>query len=553
MDPADLDIYHYARQTPTYKVRALYMIGILSWLGVLWGYLQMYSANRLFFFVVAPIVGFLVCYHLLSYTISLYYRQFDSKNHKRRVKRFEPNMLTRDGSTPLIDIFLPICGEPTDVLRHTFAAVSKLDYPHLAVYVLDDKGVEDHRALAAEYHFTYLSREHKGHMKKAGNLKFGFDHSKGDFFAIFDADFAPHPRFLTELLPYMRNKKVGIVQSPQYFQVDDEVHARSPLEYGAAHVQEDFYRYIQVARSNLGAPTCCGSNALYRRAALDSIGGTVQIEHSEDAYTGFALLTKGWKVVYVPLILAVGLCPADLHTYFHQQHRWASGSFSLMFDRSFWRSKLTVAQKLCFISGFMYYFGHPVAILFSFQIFALLFFFHATMHLSSVLPFIPSILFAFVLVPNFRLTRGRFGGFLARHTSLYSYAHAAAVSLLGRSLSWQPAGARRSSISRAYHQKLAIVAGFFFVYASLVVFSLAAGTLDLRNMNEYSLLFWILYDLLTSAFVLYHSFMVIDRATCAQMRQGSPHTHLLWRLRTAGTYCALLLVTCISLVHVYGR
>lgn len=539
----------YVRATPTWALRRLYIVGALCWLGVLWGYGALYSANKPLFVVIAPVVIFLVLYHLLSYAQLLYYQQFDIRSHQRRVQRFDPRTLTKARDVPLVDIFLPICGEDARVLDKTFEAVAALRYPRTAVYVLDDKGVAEHRRLALQHGFTYLSRRKKGHLKKAGNLKYGLEHSRGDFVAIFDADFAPHPDFITELLPYMRDPKVGIVQSPQYFQADTAVHRRSPLEYGAAQVQEDFYRYIQVARDRLGAPVCCGSNALYRRAALDAIGGIVQIEHSEDAYTGFELLNRGWKVRYLPIILAVGLCPSDFQAYFHQQHRWASGSLQLMLDQRFWRSNLSLKQKLCFIAGFLYYLSHPISLLFSFQIFALLFFFHANMRWEDALPFVPSMLFALVFVPRFRIAKGRLGTFVTRHAYLYSSSHAFVVTLLRRTCAWQPAGTARRSVSREYRQQLHLVAGYFFLYVSLVAVSLAAGVLRVLDAQEYTLLFWIFYNLCATSLVLYHSYAVVDRAKKLEAwESGNQHAHLRWRLRTAGAYGALLAVVCGAII-----
>ncbi len=79
-------------------------------------------------------------------------------------------------------------------------------------------------------------------MKKAGNLKYAYERTRGEFIVIFDADFAPHPDFLLELLPYTADPKLGIVQSPQYFDISNEAYRKSPLAYAAAYQEELFYR-----------------------------------------------------------------------------------------------------------------------------------------------------------------------------------------------------------------------------------------------------------------------------------------------------------------------
>ncbi len=554
MHPENLNKYLYVQKTPTWMIRSLYSLGILTWCGVIYGYSLFFTANRTFFYIVAPFIGFLIIYHLVSYSIILFYKQFDLRRHFFLLKHFNLEKLSSvPGSLPLVDIFLPICGESAYVLSKTFLAVLKINYPNKQVYVLDDRGVEEHKLLAEEHGFIYLSREDKGHMKKAGNLKHGYERSAGDFIVIFDADFAPHPDFIRELLPYMSNPRIAIIQSPQYFQTDQEVHHRSPLEYGASHTQEDFYRFIQVARSRLGAPICCGSNAIYRRKALDSIGGTVQIEHSEDAYTGFELLKKGWQVTFIPIILAVGLCPADLHAYFHQQHRWASGSLSLMLNKSFWTSRLSFSQKLSFVSGFLYYLSHPVMILFSFQIFILLFLFHDYANLWNTLPFLPCILFSSFVIPLFRITRGRIGSFLARNAYLYSYSHATVVAFLHRSIGWEAAGTKRTNISKEYMQQTIFVSGYFLVYMGLVAFSVGTGVINIFNVSQYSLLFWVFYNIVSTTFILFHFYMVLDHAKQEEVSAQKKYLPLLvWRMKTAGGYVAILLCLFVSAVSFPG-
>ena len=98
-----------------------------------------------------------------------------------------------------------------------------------------------------------------------------------------------------------------------------------------------------------------GSNAVYRRAALEEVGGTAEIGHSEDVHTGFYALTRGWKLRYIPLALACGVSPDTPRAFFAQQMRWCSGSTTLLTNKDFWKSPLSPVQKICYLSGMMYY------------------------------------------------------------------------------------------------------------------------------------------------------------------------------------------------------
>ena len=177
-------------------------------------------------------------------------------------------------------------------------------------------------------------------MKKAGNLLHLFNNSSGDFVAIFDADFAPRSDFFRQLVPYFDDRDVGIVQSPQYFAPD--CHANW-LQQGAGAVQEFFYRGAQTGRTTRGGAICVGTNAVYRRAALESNGGPAQVPLSEDVHTGFELMGHGWRLDYVPIVLAAGLCPDNKRAYFNQQYRWCTGSINLIRSRKFWSQAMPLA------------------------------------------------------------------------------------------------------------------------------------------------------------------------------------------------------------------
>ena len=386
----EVNKYLYLIDNP-WKVRILYIIGIICWVGVVYGYFRFFRLNPLYFYIIGPFVAYFTVYYSISCFINLFYTKFDLLRHNKLVKEFWTKF---DSKKHTIDFFIPTCGEDISILERTFEGIRSVKYTNKKVYILDDKGDTRVKRLANKYGFTYLSRDNKGEMKKAGNLKYGFERSNGEFIVVFDADFVAHPDFVKELLPYMNDSRNAIVQSPQFFQVDGEIHNRSALEYGAGHVQEDFYRIIQVSRDHFDAAICVGSCAIYRRKALLEVGGTAQIEHSEDVHTGFNLMLKGYKVKYIPLILARGLCPDNLHSYFHQQHRWCSGSMSLLFSRKFWDSRISFFQKLCFMSGFMYYISHLLILILAFQFFLILFFHYDTVNIKNALPFYPSIIYS---------------------------------------------------------------------------------------------------------------------------------------------------------------
>jgi cellulose synthase/poly-beta-1,6-N-acetylglucosamine synthase-like glycosyltransferase len=253
---------------------------------------------------------------------------------------------------PAVDILLPVCGEDFEVIHNTWTYVSALDWPTKTVYVLDDKKDDKVRDLAQRFGFTYITRK-DNHMKKAGNLRNAFHKTTAPFFAIFDADFCPRSDYLKEIMPYFAHDgKIAIVQTPQFFEVRPD---QTWVERAAGSVQELFYRFIQVSRDTFGGAVCVGTCAVYRREALVPFGGTAEIGFSEDVHTGFAVVDDGWKLKYIPLNLAKGVCPYELKSFFSQQYRWALGSTTLCTNPHFWKSNLSFRQKACFLSGMLYF------------------------------------------------------------------------------------------------------------------------------------------------------------------------------------------------------
>jgi len=343
-------------------------------------------------------------YQLISLPINFTGYSFDMTAHRRRVARWRPYRY------PTVDIFLPICGEPMPVLRNTWEGVFEVvqEYPGLArVYVLDDGPSERARQVAPSFGFTYVRRPQLRYRKKAGNLNYAFAHTSGEFVVIFDADFRPRADFLDELLPYMDDPRVGLVQSPQYFRV----HPRqSWVEQAAGASLEVFYRAVQVSRDRFGSALCVGSNAVYRREALEREGGFTLIPYAEDSHTGLDMRYHGYQLRYVPVVLAAGVCPATLDSFMRQQYRWCCGASSLIWTRHMWEVPMPFRSRLPYVAGWLWNLvtGLRCVVLPLFPI-VLLTLLPAEIQLRNAMLLIPVIVVGAVLYPLWHNTRYPFG------------------------------------------------------------------------------------------------------------------------------------------------
>ncbi len=278
---------------------------------------------------------------------------FDRADHLRRLAKGPMrSSVGKRNELPSVDVFICTCGEDPSVVENTIIHAIGLDYEgRVNVFVLDDRDAPEVRAAASLWGATYIVRAERGWMKKAGNLHHAYGISNSDMILVLDADFAVRPDFLHHTLPYFDDEQLGILQTPQFFRVAED----NWVERGAASQQEQFYRVGMRARDKHGGAICVGTNAVYRRSALDERGGMALLEHSEDIFTGMKVIDAGYRVDYLPLPLAAGSTPDSTKALASQQYRWARGNFALAGTPLFKRMKLSPMQRLGLWDGWIFY------------------------------------------------------------------------------------------------------------------------------------------------------------------------------------------------------
>jgi cellulose synthase/poly-beta-1,6-N-acetylglucosamine synthase-like glycosyltransferase len=279
--------------------------------------------------------------------------------------------LNDDGPFPNIDIFITCCKEDIDVIKDTLLAALKQNYPKnkYTIYMLDDGKdgrlelfVNELVANSMEngdiINLKYLSREKKKgipHHFKAGNINFGLANSSSEFIVILDADMIIHNDFLRYVLPHIMNTEdVAYVQTPQGFyniKKGDILCDAQPM----------WYHNVLLHRDTINSPSCCGTGVMFRRSALNSIGGFKVESITEDALTSIYLLHKGYKAVYLNHKLQMGLTPWTFKGYLAQRDRWARGALQLIHKTLFQvllnpMSNLTLYKRLMYF----WYFGNYI-------------------------------------------------------------------------------------------------------------------------------------------------------------------------------------------------
>ena len=219
-----------------------------------------------------------------------------------------------------VDVLIPVYDEPVDIVEPTVAAASALPGADVRVWLLDDGKSPEMKSLAERYRVGYITRADNAGAK-AGNLNHAMGLTDAPYVAILDCDHVPRPGFLDRTLGHLEDFGVAFVQTPQYYANGDT----GPIASAAAAQQNLFFGPIARGKDGLDAIFCCGTNVVFRRTALEEVGGFSEDSVTEDFELSVRLHEAGWKSVYVSEVLACGLGPEDMASYVSQQQRWARG------------------------------------------------------------------------------------------------------------------------------------------------------------------------------------------------------------------------------------
>lgn len=266
---------------------------------------------------------------------------------------------------PHVDVMVCTYNEPISVLYRTLVGCNALQYPNKTIYLLDDGRRPEMQDLATHLNVTYISRNDNRHAK-AGNLNNALAQTQADLVMVLDADHVPTRYFLDEVIGFFqKNQQLAFVQTPQHFFSLDPFQRNLVAEQVLCNEQDFFYHVIQPGNAHWGATLFAGTGAVFRRKALESIGGFAVETITEDTHTGLRLHAKGWKSLMYNKNLTAGMAQDSFGDFVKQRLRWARGMAQLAFhDHPLFVKGLSVAQRLCYASGVWYFFSGPMRLIF---------------------------------------------------------------------------------------------------------------------------------------------------------------------------------------------
>ena len=277
-------------------------------------------------------IAFLVLYASLLVMLSIYgghryYLAYLYNKHKKNP--FVPKGTFDE--LPIVTVQLPMYNEMY-VAERLIDATCGLGYPKdkLEIQVLDDSTDETieiasscvKRWQAKGFDIKYIHRTNREGYK-AGALEEGLQQARGEFVAVFDADFVPQEDFLQRTVQFFTDEKVGMVQVRW-----DHINRDFSLLTQAQSVLLDGHFIIEhTARNRSGRFfNFNGTAGIWRRQTIHDAGGWEHDTLTEDLDLSYRAQLAGWQFIFLPEVLAPAEVPVEMNSFKTQQHRWAKGS-----------------------------------------------------------------------------------------------------------------------------------------------------------------------------------------------------------------------------------
>ncbi|MGM0608763.1 MAG: glycosyltransferase family 2 protein [Candidatus Muiribacteriota bacterium] len=462
------------------------------------------------------------------------------KTHSSLGRKREKPDLTEN---PPVAVCVASFKEPLPLLEETLICLVNLTYSNVNVYLLDDtkydnswknekerdKYKKDIEELCENLEINLFRRKWRG--AKAGIINDFLAYKKGDknpdfkllnfsdkkeleteeYIGIFDADMQAFPNFLEPLVQMMfEDEKTAFVQTPQYYTNFE----KNKIAKAAGLQQVVFFEYISEGKGEEGAMFCCGTNVLFRREALNDVGGMDESSVTEDFATSLKLHINGWNSKFYNKTGAFGMGPEDMGGYFKQQFRWALGTVGMFWTilLTFLKNPFKLRPRLWweyFLSSTYYMVGYVVLTLITGPILYIFFnrpSFFATpeIYLLIFTPYIIStlvIFFSTLQTRNYKAKELIIGQFLTIIT-FPVYIKAVTLALLGIKGSFGVTPKEGSNIIS--YKKLWVQVLFICINFSAVIWGINKMVFDASvNWSIMISVFWCLYHVFILSFIFY--------------------------------------------------
>lgn len=307
-----------------------------------------------------------LCFELtaIAYTLMSIHMLVRRRDNHQLADRGEALLRGRGAQVPAVDVFICTYNEELAVLEKTIIAAQAIDYPHLNVWVLDDTRRDWLREYCERKGVHYARRPDNSHAK-AGNLNNGLRLSAGvtnaPYILVLDADFAPQRQIVYRMLGLFADRKVGLVQTPQFYYNADPIQHNLRATDSWVDEQRVFFDVLQPAKDAADSAFCVGTSFIVRRDLITAAGGFPVGSVCEDIHTTYLLLRHGHITRWLGERLSNGLSAESIIDYINQRSRWCLGTvqLALLPDGPLRGRGFSFSARMHFLHGLLHWLGKP--------------------------------------------------------------------------------------------------------------------------------------------------------------------------------------------------
>ena len=259
--------------------------------------------------------------------LNLLFNYLSSKKANKDCETFD---FSNPNEIPLVTIQLPVFNEMY-VMERLLDNIALMDYPKdkLEIQVLDDstdETVETTRKQIEKLQSTGLDIIHITRTDrsgfKAGALKEGLKTAKGEFIAIFDADFLPQENWLKRTILYFKDPQIGVVQT-RWGHINRNYSILTKIQ---AFALDAHFTLEQVGRSSKGHfINFNGTAGVWRKECIIDAGNWEGDTLTEDLDLSYRAQLKNWKFKYLEDVETPAELPVVISAARSQQFRWNKG------------------------------------------------------------------------------------------------------------------------------------------------------------------------------------------------------------------------------------
>ncbi|MEO0275282.1 MAG: glycosyltransferase [candidate division WOR-3 bacterium] len=343
-----------------------------------------------YIFLFVPLV---LCFIVFG-TYKLWLLYLYKKGRKREIPSYSLDFY------PFVTIQIPVYNE-YNVIERIIKSATNLNYPkdRFEIQILDDS-TDETKYLIDEiveekrkegFNIEVIRRE-KRNGYKAGALKNGLKYAKGEFIAIFDADFIIPPDFLIKTLPFFKDKNVGLVQARWGFlnEKENKLAKIQSITLNTHFIIEHDSKFKNGYFFNFN-----GTAGIWRKEAIIDAGNWQCDTLAEDLDLSVRAYLKGWKFIFLSDLICFSELPSDFNSFATQQFRWTKGTTEvcLKLFKSIIKSNIKLDDKI----NILLHLSSPFLYVANFLLFLILW---PLSHFSPLLFGILALFFGFANIYN---------------------------------------------------------------------------------------------------------------------------------------------------------